>query len=885
MFGLLAFFSGGTAFAQNSGGPVPLVQSPSAGATTTGGARRIVGDEGILCARAFDALPSDLPAVIRACSKIQAKQPTPADRARVLRYRGVAEQRNGDPSSAIDDLDIVIRLTPDDWRALKYRAQAHEAIGRREDAIADYQRLAALRPGDTVWRIKIAALGAVPPEPTAPPAATALAAPEPPVSAAAEPPKEPVAEAAPAPAAEDPAVQLRKLQLALRELGYDVGAVNGLLGTKTREALDAFAADIGLPRGTDPGPQFLAAAEEELAHRRAIAAAEQQDLNRRIQKALADLGYYEGDIDGAFGPMSHRALEGWLAASGRQSGVAVDQSLAQSLDAAVLAQVMLARPETKVAAAPPPSETIRPKVAEPPLIALATPTEPPPPPPPPLLPEPPLVQAPLAAPTPLVVKSAGPYELVEPKAEMPEKRVALVIGNGNYSSVTPLVNPKHDAEDVTQALADLGFEVLKGIDLSRDDMNQITKDFARKARTADIAMTYYSGHGMQFERTNYLVPIDVEIKDEYDLREMVELSQVIQDTGQAKKLALVVVDACRNDPLAQKALARSLGTSRSTSLGQGLAAPRLPPSQSLIAYATAADFVAYDGAAEARNSPFTAALLRNIKTQKLDVRQLFGKVSDEVRKATGDAQRPDMWAALGGDPIYLVPGPPEPVGLEMADLTAGEVLVVQRSLKSLKFWSGAEDGAPTPELTLAVRSWQRSQFIEQSGRLTPQQMIALNRTAARDRPRQDLPEFKLNEIVGEAFRGEVEAQRVMGMVYDPAFVEAPSFDKDRSTARTFYEMAANQGDARSAGLLGMMLVAPENPNPDRDGGMKWLEQAAMGGDANAALRMAEIVVEGQPDDAGRSKAVKFLQIAAVDPNTSGMANAWLRHIGRSPVAQ
>ncbi|WP_410966492.1 hypothetical protein, partial [Salmonella sp. SAL4449] len=76
-----------------------------------------------------------------------------------------------------------------------------------------------------------------------------------------------------------------------------------------------------------------------------------------------------------------------------------------------------------------------------------------------------------------------------------------------------------------------------------------------------------------------------------------------------------------------------------------------------------------------------------IATPKLDVRQLFGKVSDDVRKATGNAQRPDIWAALGGDPIYLVPGPPEPVGLEMADLTLGEVLVVQRSLKALRLWS------------------------------------------------------------------------------------------------------------------------------------------------------------------------------------------------------
>jgi TPR repeat protein len=162
-------------------------------------------------------------------------------------------------------------------------------------------------------------------------------------------------------------------------------------------------------------------------------------------------------------------------------------------------------------------------------------------------------------------------------------------------------------------------------------------------------------------------------------------------------------------------------------------------------------------------------------------------------------------------------------------------------------------------------------------------MIALNRMAARDRPRQPLPEFTLNEIVGRAFGGDIEAQRLMGMMYDPAFDEAPGFTKDRTTAQNFYQKAASQGDVRAAGLLGSMLVAGDNPTPDRDAGMQWLETAATGGDPASALRLAELVVERQPDAAGRAKAVPFLKIAAADSSTSGMANAWLRYIGQPAV--
>ena len=101
-----------------------------------------------------------------------------------------------------------------------------------------------------------------------------------------------------------------------------------------------------------------------------------------------------------------------------------------------------------------------------------------------------------------------------------DKRIALVIGNGAYATVTPLPNPRNDAEDVAAALKRSGFETIVGIDLDQTKMQEATIDFARMARDADVALFYYSGHAMQFAGVNYLMPVDARLRDEADLRRM-----------------------------------------------------------------------------------------------------------------------------------------------------------------------------------------------------------------------------------------------------------------------------------------------------------------------------------------------------------------------------
>jgi uncharacterized caspase-like protein len=195
-----------------------------------------------------------------------------------------------------------------------------------------------------------------------------------------------------------------------------------------------------------------------------------------------------------------------------------------------------------------------------------------------------------------------------------DNRVALVIGNGAYAHVPHLANPSHDAEDVAASLRRTGFQTIVGIDLDQAGMQDAAIRFARAARTADVAMFYYSGHAFQFAGVNYMVPIDAELHDEADLRRMTRVDDVVADLQNAKNLRILVLDSCRDNPLADE-LKRSIGMTRSAGIGRGLAKIDSPEGM-IVAYATQAGRTAEDG--DGRNSPYTAAFLRNVEAKERD---------------------------------------------------------------------------------------------------------------------------------------------------------------------------------------------------------------------------------------------------------------------------
>jgi len=228
-----------------------------------------------------------------------------------------------------------------------------------------------------------------------------------------------------------------------------------------------------------------------------------------------------------------------------------------------------------------------------------------------------------------------------------DNRVALVIGNSAYVRVPHLPNPVHDAEDVAAALRRSGFEIIVATDLDKAGMDEAMIKFARAARAADVAMFYYTGHALQFGGINYLVPVDAQLNDEADLRRLVRVDDVIADMQPAKNLRILVLDSCRDNPLAEQ-LKRSIGTARSTSIGRGLAKIDSPEGM-IIAYATQPGRTADDG--DGRNSPYTTAFLKNVETKE-EIGTIFRRISADVYQTTHQAQLPELSLSLIGE-FYL----------------------------------------------------------------------------------------------------------------------------------------------------------------------------------------------------------------------------------------
>ena len=228
-----------------------------------------------------------------------------------------------------------------------------------------------------------------------------------------------------------------------------------------------------------------------------------------------------------------------------------------------------------------------------------------------------------------------------------EKRVALVIGNNAYENAIALPNPRNDAEDVSAALKRIGFDVIVGLDLDKRRMDEVTIRFAREAREADIAIFYYSGHAMQFAGSNYLVPVDAKLVDEADLRRMIRVDEIVADLQQARNLRILVLDSCRDNPLADQ-LKRSIGLTRAASMQRGLA--RIDTSRGMIvAFATQAGRTAEDGSG--RNSPYTASFLMHIEEQD-EIGTIFRRITADVYRVTNQRQLPELSLSLIGE-FYL----------------------------------------------------------------------------------------------------------------------------------------------------------------------------------------------------------------------------------------
>lgn len=215
-------------------------------------------------------------------------------------------------------------------------------------------------------------------------------------------------------------------------------------------------------------------------------------------------------------------------------------------------------------------------------------------------------------------------------------RHAFIVGNASYVSAPHLQNPTNDARDLAQSLESLGYRVTLGLDVSRSKFLESFQTFIRSLGPDDVALFYYAGHGLQIGGENYLFPVDVEVGSEADARgRLVALNALLADLSRSTKTRIVILDACRNNPFAEK-LADSRPT-RSAGQTRGLARVYAGVG-SFIAYSTQPGNVALDG--QDRNSPFTEALLRHLAVPGGDVHAVMRRVRADVQRATSEQQVP-----------------------------------------------------------------------------------------------------------------------------------------------------------------------------------------------------------------------------------------------------
>ena len=386
----------------------------------------------------------------------------------------------------------------------------------------------------------------------------------------------------------------------------------------------------------------------------------------------------------------------------------------------------------------------------------------------------------------LVVAVLASVVLAVPVVVLADGRVALVVGNSTYTHIGRLPNPDNDARDISSALRRLGFEVTTELDADRVELTEALRQFTRQSAGADVSLVFYAGHGIEMDGVNYLVPVDARLERDVDVRfeTTVTVDDLLVSTSGAS-LRLVILDACRNNPLARSmqrtAATRTVSGGSFADLNEDLLGD-----ETLVAYAAAAGTTAADG--RGRNSPYTAALLSHLETP-LEIGLLFRRVRAAVLAATNGAQRPHEYHSLVGE-HYLT-----------RTLATGASVTV----------SAAAPAGPAPA----------------------------------DPPRPDPAETDVIEFQIAALRelaetGDAEAQTELGERYE----DGRDVAQDYTVAVSWFRRAAEQGYAPGQAALGFMYSRGRGVVQDDAEAVRWHRRAAEQGNARAQNNLGASYANG-----------------------------------------
>ena len=474
-----------------------------------------------------------------------------------------------------------------------------------------------------------------------------------------------------------------------------------------------------------------------------------------------------------------------------------------------------------------------------------------------------------------VVAVLATVVLVLPAVVLADGRVALVVGNSTYAHIGRLPNPDNDARDMSAALRRLGFEVTTELNADRVELTAALRAFTRRSAGADVSLVFYAGHGIEMDGVNYLVPVDARLERDVDVRfETVTVDDLLVSTSGAS-LRLLILDACRNNPLARSmqrtAATRTVSGGSFSDLNEDLLGD-----ETLVAYAAAAGTTAADG--RGRNSPYTAALLSHLETP-LEIWLLFRRVRAQVLASTNGAQRPHEYhslvsehyltrtlatgasvtvsAAVPADPAPVDPPRPDPAGTDVAELHVAALRKLAEAgdaAAQTELGERYEDGRNVVQDYAVAVSWFR-RAAEQGhapGQAALGFMYDLGR-GVRENHDEAARWYRRS-----AEQGNARAQHNLGVSYR----DGRGAVQDDAEAVRWFRRAAEQGHAGGQAGLGWMYENGRGLREDDAEALRWFRRAAEQGRAAAQTNLGWMYANGRGVQRNDSEAVRWYRRAA-----------------------
>ena len=428
-----------------------------------------------------------------------------------------------------------------------------------------------------------------------------------------------------------------------------------------------------------------------------------------------------------------------------------------------------------------------------------------------------------------------------PSVARGDGRVALVVGNSTYAHIGRLPNPDNDARDISAALRRLGFEVTTELDADRVELTEALRAFTRRSAGADVSLVFYAGHGIEMDGVNYLVPVDARLERDVDVRfETVTVDDLLVSTTGAA-LRLVILDACRNNPLARSmqrtAAIRSVSGGSFAGLNEDLLGD-----ETLVAYAAAAGTTAADG--RERNSPYTAALLSHLETP-LEIGLLFRRVRAAVLASTNGAQRPHEYHSLVGE-HYLTP--------TLAAGTAGTSVTASAAPVNPAPADPPQANPPEPDITELhiVTLRERAEAGDAAAQHEMAERYANGRGVGRDFG------VAMSWYVRAAEQGHVPAQLEVGRRY----AAGQGVQRNDAIAASWFRRAAEQGDPRAQFDIGVMYRDGRGVAQDYAAALSWFRRLADSGDAGGQEALGDLYETGRGVEQDDATALSWYRRAA-----------------------